>query len=94
MYPCLPVAVLMHSLSTLCGEALRARWSDATQYRMRCAEICADRLAFAGEGLRFEARYSGHGDGYEATARLLDGSLIGTMKIELESVQALALAAS
>jgi hypothetical protein len=88
-YPALPVAVLMHALSTLCGEALRVRWGDAMYYRVMNAEVQAERLAFAGERLLFAASYrqsSADCERYEATATLQDGTPIGRMNLELEPV--------
>ncbi|HKU41129.1 MAG TPA: hypothetical protein VJR89_23365 [Polyangiales bacterium] len=87
MYPALPVAILMHSLSTLSGEALRARWGDSMRYRLLRADVFADRLAFAGERLQFAARYVSDAPGaeqYEATACLADGSQVGRLVIDLE----------
>lgn len=91
MFPALPVAVLMHSLSTLCGEALRVRWGQSTRYRVRMADVSAARLAFAGESLRFDASYlSGDGEHerYQARALLDDGTAIGHMLLELEPISA------
>lgn len=89
LYPALPVAVLMHSLSTLCGEALRVRWHEKARYRVLVADVTAERLAFAGARLNFEAKYLGSSDRsehYQATAMLEDGSSIGRMILELEPI--------
>jgi hypothetical protein len=91
MYPALPVAILMHSLNSLSGEALRARWGDSMRYRLLRADVYADRLAFAGERLQFDARYCGDvagGEQYEARARLADGTLIGRLVVDLEAHRA------
>lgn len=57
MYPALPVAILMHALSSLAGRALRERWDMSTRYRMLRADVEAHQLAFAGERLEFDARF-------------------------------------
>jgi hypothetical protein len=88
-YPALPVAVLMHSLASLSGEALRVRWGDAARYRVLAADVHAERLAFAGERLLFEAAYQRSEQGrehYQASATLEDGTAIGRMAIELEPI--------
>jgi hypothetical protein len=88
-YPALPVAMLMHSLVTLSGEALRVRWGDAARYRVMAADVSADRLVFAGERVQFEATYQRSAVGrehYQATATLADGTAIGRMALELEPI--------
>ncbi|MEY4578469.1 MAG: hypothetical protein RL701_3172 [Pseudomonadota bacterium] len=90
LYPSLPVAVLMHALSSLCGEALRGRWGNAARYRVVAADVSAERLAFVGERLLFEAAFrqsNGDREHYQAWAMLEDGRSIGWMAIELQPVR-------
>jgi hypothetical protein len=90
LYPALPVATLMQSLSTLCGEVLRVRWGNETSYRVISADVSADRLAFAGERLLFEAafREAAYGrEHYQAWASLEDGTPVGWLALELEPVR-------
>jgi hypothetical protein len=80
----------MQSLSTLCGEVLRVRWGNGTTYRVISADVSADRLAFAGERLLFEAafREAAYGrEHYQAWASLEDGTSVGWMALELEPVR-------
>jgi len=89
LYPALPVPLLMQSLSTLCGEALRVRWGNGTRYRVHSADVSAERLAFVGERLVFEAafwRSDGAREHYQAWAALEDGTSVGWMSIALEPV--------
>lgn len=89
MYPALPIAILMHTLSSLCGEAMRARREDSPRYRLQRAEVHADRLAFAGERLEFDARHVGaaqHGEQYEARVHDAAGQLLGRLVIDLVPV--------
>lgn len=91
MYPALPVAILMHTLSSLAGEALRERWGRSMRYRMQRADVYADQLAFAGERLEFDARYLGslqHGERYEARVALGNGQPIGRLVIDLDAIPA------
>lgn len=87
MYPALPVAILMDSLHSLSGEAMRARWGDSMRYRLIRADVHADRLAFAGQRVEFDARHCGDvadGEQYEAIARLADGTQVGRLVVDLE----------
>lgn len=89
MYPALPVAILMHTLSSLCGEALRARRNDSPRYRLERADVYADRLAFAGERLEFDAEYIGgvsHAEQYEARVCDAAGKQFGRLVIDLVPV--------
>lgn len=84
LYPALPVAVLMHALSTLSGEVLRARWGDSARYRVLAADVVAEKLAFAGERLLLDASYVGVDQNHEqylACARLEDGSQVGQLQL-------------
>ena len=90
LYPALPVATLMQSLSSLCGEVLRVRWGNGTSYRVISADVSADRLAFAGERLLFEAAFREAAQGrehYQAWASLEDGTSVGWLALELEPVR-------
>jgi len=87
-YPALPVSSLMHGLSSLCGDALRLRYGHAARYRVLCADVSAERLAFVGERVFFEAAYVRSVDErehYQAWATAEDGSCIGWADVELEA---------
>lgn len=89
MYPALPIAILMHTLSSLCGEAMRARRDDSPRYQLQRAEVYADQLAFAGERLEFDARYIGaapHGEQYEARVHDVTGKQLGRLVLDLVPV--------
>lgn len=90
LYPSLPVAMLMQGLSALCGEALRGRWGNLARYRVIAADISAERLAFVGERLFFEAAFQqarGDKELYQAWAALEDGTTVGWLAIELEPLR-------
>jgi hypothetical protein len=90
LYPALPVPVLMQSLSTLCGEALRMRWGNSARYRVISADVSAERLVFVGQRVVLEAafwRSDGSREHYQAWAALEDGTSIGWMSVVLEPVR-------
>jgi len=87
LYPAMPIALLMHGLSTLCGEVLRARVTGDAGYTVARAEVSADRLAFAGQPLHFEARCVGQRDArfdFVTRAALSDETTVGEMQVTLE----------
>jgi len=90
-YPALPVPSLMHGLWSLCGDALRLRYGHAARYRVLCADVSAQRLAFVGERVFFEAAFVRSVDErehYQAWATVEDGTCIGWTNVELEAAPA------
>jgi 3-hydroxymyristoyl/3-hydroxydecanoyl-(acyl carrier protein) dehydratase len=89
MYPAMPIALLMHGLSSLSGDVLRARYGNHARYYVQEGEVRAEQLAFAGQPLHFEARWiacAGDLDMFEARARLDDGAIAGAMQLTLRRV--------
>jgi hypothetical protein len=85
-YPALPVAVLMHALTTMSGEALRVRWGDSARFRIVTGDVHAERLVFPGESLLLDAEFlratNAH-ETYRSSARLADGTRVGELLLEL-----------
>lgn len=85
-YPALPVAVLMHALTTMSGEALRVRWGDSARFRIMNADVYAERLVFPGESLQLEAEFlrgTATHEEYRSVARLQDGTRVGELQLAL-----------
>lgn len=90
MYPAMPVALLMWGLSSLCGAVLRVRCGEKQRYFVESGTVQADSLIFAGESLRFEARWlcsEAACDSFEARAVLASGAVAGCMQLVLRSVE-------
>jgi 3-hydroxymyristoyl/3-hydroxydecanoyl-(acyl carrier protein) dehydratase len=84
LYPAMPIALLMHGLSTLCGGMLGAQAGAEVPYTVERAEVSAERLAFAGESLTFEARRvdeDAERTTFEASATLHSGETAGEMRL-------------
>ncbi len=89
-YPCLPVAILMGRLSRVAAKLYAHRTGSQNKYRVVNAEISAQKLAFAGQQLRFTARYeSTHDLGQKFYCQVCDdlGEVFGDMQLTLTDVE-------
>lgn len=89
-YPCLPVAILMGRLGRVAGALFqyRAQGEIAQRYCVLSADIEANRLAFAGEQLRFEATFIDRKatvEEYSCKVTNLPGDLFAEMRVRMES---------
>jgi hypothetical protein len=87
LYPAMPIALLMHGLSSLAGEVLRARYGESVRYLVTSADVSAEQLAFAGQSLRFTAKWltsSGDKDEFLTSATSSQGASVGEMRLVLQ----------
>ncbi|PWW82106.1 MULTISPECIES: hypothetical protein [Prosthecochloris] len=86
-FPCIPVAILMHSLSRTAGKLLsKVIGEPGIRYTVVAAEVQAYNFAFAGEVVNMIVTYSGLEGGdhvFACKAENNDGKLFGSMLLRL-----------
>lgn len=86
-FPCIPVAILMHSLSRTAGKLLsKIVGESGIRYTVVAAEVQAYNFAFAGEAVTMKVAYSGLEGGeyvFACKAENKDGKLFGSMLLRL-----------
>jgi hypothetical protein len=90
-YPCLPVAVLMHSLCGAAGTLFSHRAGTPIPYSIEYCEVAARELAFAGTRIDVEASYTGdhpRGDKFVVRAITDTGTVIGELTTVLKGMGA------
>jgi hypothetical protein len=86
-HPCVPVAILMQSLSHAAGELFSLRAGAPLRYVIRSADVDARELAFAGTEVWVEARHVGplaSGEIFQARAFTAGDRTLGELRLVLE----------